>query len=721
MKKTQLVMVLHGHQPVGNLASVMDTAHQRCYEPVLAAIERHPGIHLGLHLSGCLLEWLEDEQSAWFDRLTALVKAGRIELLGGGMYEPILTAIPPADAAAQIELMSAWIEDRFGEKPRGLWLAERVWEPSLIGLLTGSGLNYTLLDDTAFLRAGLSRQQLGGHLLTEQAGEVLSLLPIDSGLRASMPFQAVDRTMERLVALAETTGGVLTYADDLEKFGLWPGTRDKVSEDGWLDQLFAAFEQASDWLRVTGPASLLDTSLPKARVYPAGGAYDDLQLWALPTAAIKRHQEFARALAAAELDPGPLGMGPASTWQGFLAKYPEANHLHKKMLLVSRKLAEALEDDGDWEEIHEEARYGLFRGQCACSYWHGRFGGLYHPHLRSATYTELIRAERILDQRSQGDEDWVAYDQIDFDADGREEVIFEQRHMNLYVDPARGGMLTELDHRLAAVNLVNVLTRRIEPALSKDHGSAENKDADAALAQRQVEDRGRRGCFMDRFPAPGTALEELQRASYTEEGDFLGMPYQVEQLGIDEQGDFDFNLVMTRTGNLIRAGRSQALKVEKRFKASSDEASFRVEYHLSNPNDSAIDLLFCPELNLSLPASDAAKQACEFEGVLGSGPRARSAGEVAEAAWFALVDQGSRLRVELRFDPVADIWRYPIETISRSERGLETNYQGLAIVPRWELTVPARSSCRVCIRLTVEHFDDDAVVPIALDEDTAAG
>jgi len=40
----------------------------------------------------------------------------------------------------------------------------------------------------------------------------------------------------------------------------------------------------------------------------------------------------------------------------------------------------------------------LYRGQCNCPYWHGVFGGMYLPHLRSALYRELIKADKLTDE-----------------------------------------------------------------------------------------------------------------------------------------------------------------------------------------------------------------------------------------------------------------------------------------------------------------------------------
>ena len=42
------------------------------------------------------MEWLDARHPEYLDRLAGLVAAGRIEIIGGAFYEPILTMIPAA-------------------------------------------------------------------------------------------------------------------------------------------------------------------------------------------------------------------------------------------------------------------------------------------------------------------------------------------------------------------------------------------------------------------------------------------------------------------------------------------------------------------------------------------------------------------------------------------------------------------------------------------------
>jgi hypothetical protein len=163
----EIVLLIHAHQPVGNFDDVFERAYARCYLPFLEVLARHPSIRMGLHYSGPLLEWIERAHPVYFDRLRALAGSGQVEMVGGGFYEPILVAIPPEDRREQITRLADYIEKHFGARPRGAWVAERVWEPQIPSSLEPAGVEYTLVDDNHFLGAGCELEQLYGCYVSE--------------------------------------------------------------------------------------------------------------------------------------------------------------------------------------------------------------------------------------------------------------------------------------------------------------------------------------------------------------------------------------------------------------------------------------------------------------------------------------------------------------------------------------------------------------------------
>jgi len=107
VRRISLALVLHNHQPVGNFGWVIEEVFEQAYEPMVAALERHPRVSVGLHYSGPLLEWVCAERPQFIERLGALVARGQVEILGGAHFEPILVALPERDRQGQLRRMRA--------------------------------------------------------------------------------------------------------------------------------------------------------------------------------------------------------------------------------------------------------------------------------------------------------------------------------------------------------------------------------------------------------------------------------------------------------------------------------------------------------------------------------------------------------------------------------------------------------------------------------------
>ncbi|MBV8265850.1 MAG: alpha-amylase, partial [Planctomycetaceae bacterium] len=167
MSGVRLILALHNHQPVGNFDGVFEAAYRDSYLPFLEVLEDYPEIPFALHTSGPLLEWLVEHQGDYVGRVRAMVEAGRVEILGGGFYEPIMTMIPHRDRIGQIRNYSRYLGEVFGATIRGMWVPERVWEQQLVASLAEAGIEYTVLDDFHFQRAGLLDSELYGYYLTE--------------------------------------------------------------------------------------------------------------------------------------------------------------------------------------------------------------------------------------------------------------------------------------------------------------------------------------------------------------------------------------------------------------------------------------------------------------------------------------------------------------------------------------------------------------------------
>ena len=524
MPKFQLVLVIHAHQPVGNFENVFEDSYRRCYLPFVETLEKHPGVRLGLHFSGGLLDWIERAHPEYFDRLRELCAKKQVEMLGGGFYEPILIAIPPQDRTAQLRRLADYIQRNFGMRPRGTWLTERVWEPQLPSSLAEGGVEYTLVDDNHFLAGGFEPDQLWGYYTAEDLGHSVNLLPGNKTLRYYIPFRDPGETTHFLWQTAQAhPNGFATMGDDLEKFGSWPGTYDHCYRNGWLGNFFGELQACADWLDVCTPAEAIDSHVALGRADLPAGSYQEMMGWALPTTARSAYHKLLEQFAES---PEVLPFLRGGVWRGFFAKYGESNLMHKKMLHVSQKVAK-LAGDGErsaaFEDTRAHANTLLLSGQCNDAYWHGVFGGLYSPHLRSSVWRALVQAETIADrlehqlsgqisgqlpgqaslQLAHGGAEYAKKTTCDFDADGRDEIYFTSNNYAALVTPDDGGTVSALDYRPSGVTLINSLARRPEAyhhAVKKSAGP-HPLSLDGIDEQRRAKERGLdRWLKYDRWP-----------------------------------------------------------------------------------------------------------------------------------------------------------------------------------------------------------------------------
>jgi len=448
---------IHNHQPIGNFDHVLVEATERAYRPFLERLHARSEIRLVVHCTGSLLEWLRERAPGTFDLLVALAGRGQVELLTGGFYEPILAVLPDHDKFGQIERLTAFLKTHVGIRPRGMWLAERVWEPHLPRVLVEAGVEYVLVDDRHFALAGLDPEALGGYYLTEDQGTRLRVFPISQRLRYLIPFAEVEASLEYLATRRGKVPAV-TMVDDGEKFGVWPGTHAHVYEKGWLDRFFDRL-LATEWLDLATLSDVVDRVEATAPVYLPTASYREMGEWALPLAAQRR-------LERAKHDLERLGGGDADAdllrggfWRTFLVKYPEVADTYWKMLRLSGAVRGALArapHDGRLTE----AQVALWRGQANDAYWHGVFGGCYLPHLRRAVKSALLECERRLIES--GALPTPAWTREDGNGDGREEVYVRTRELTLTLNPALGGAITELGYLGRDLDVGDVLARRPE-------------------------------------------------------------------------------------------------------------------------------------------------------------------------------------------------------------------------------------------------------------------
>lgn len=615
---------LHLHQPVGNFDSVLEEHLDQVYRPLLDALETGGILPVTLHLSGPLLDWLEARGPDYLDRIGALAGTGRIELLLSGYDEPILAVLPREDRLEQITRMAVALRHRFGAQATGLWLTERVWEPDLPEELARAGVRYVLVDDRHFLINGYDRGALHQPYRTESGGHSVTCFPIDERLRYLVPFRPPAELAEYFRTLRRAGAPLAVLADDAEKFGGWPGTREWVYERGWM----AEFAETLRELVTAGEIRLVTFAEALAEVPSAGlaylpsASYREMEGWALAAPAALRLTGLERELGEERL-AGPDGALIRGThWRNFLARYPESNRMHKKMLVLSA-LCRGRADP-------PAARRAIGRAQCNDAYWHGVFGGLYLPHLRHAVWAELARAEALL-RRGEP----LRFEWIDLDRDGHEEIWVHSEQFSALVSPARGGAVEEWTVFALSANLAASLTRRREayhesrprngdgeepPADDVGAPSIHHLEKSLALSELPPFDRYDRALFQEHLLAGMPDATGLNRGQLPVLRSWIGDP-----------------------GSATVRVEGGTVEIDIRLAGLDKRISFT------------------PGGNLSVTL--------EWE-------------EPGDPERWLVTELSVSGPIQVDTDAEGQ-WRYPIETVAKSERGFDRTLQGTAVVLGW--------------------------------------
>jgi 4-alpha-glucanotransferase len=712
-----LGLVIHNHQPVGNFPWVFQQVYQESYLPMIEALEQHPQVRLSLHYTGSLLDWFHEAHPGCIERIAALVQRNQVELVSGGYYEPILPSIPDHDKIGQIRRLNEQLDRDFGVKASGMWIAERVWEPSLPRFIREAGTEWTILDDIHFKNVGLEDKDLYGYYATEDQSSILKVYATSKTMRYTIPWRPVSETIEALRSLATLDGKrIVVMGDDGEKFGSWPGTSEycwgSSEQKGWVNEFFSVLEKNNDWLHTTPLGEYARDYPALGRIYIPTSSYIEMTEWALPP---KKSYLFGKLVHQLEDEHRDdiLQFMRGGFWRNFLVRYPEVNNQHKKMLRVH----DAVYAAGATEEA---GVVQLWKAQANDTYWHGLFGGIYMNHVRSAIYHHLIKAENAADRIRFGDGFWQHVMFIDFDKDSQDELIIESDQQNVYIDPQRGGTLFEWDIRRSMHNVLSVMSRheegyhrtlreyeqdrRKKEALvaqqSGDitthpvspHTSVRTKEPD--LDRYLVVDRYRRNSLVDHFLPPATALSDFALLDFEEMGNFIEQPYET----LIQQKSDGIRVTLSRDGHVRRPGALGPLQVflRKTLFIPVREEKLVVAYTIENRGQTFLQTRFACEWNVNFLGGGSNDQAYyHVAGQQLENKHFDSTGEVTQVSSFNIGNSWIEQDITFTLSEVTTLWRFSIDTVTGSEAGFERTHQGSCLTLLWPLLLEPGQSWNV--------------------------
>ncbi len=639
MTNVRLIFGTSNSQPVGGADRDIEAVYQSSYKPLIRALYNAPQIRSTLHFSGNLLQWIEHRHSEFIDVLGEMTGRKQVEMLGGGFYNPVFSLIPRGDRLGQLERMTTYLRKHFGRRPRGVWITEGIWDPSLPALLKSSGIEYTFLDDAQFALSGCQEHSsYYGPCITEDEGKTVEVFPLADSIVDAVFDETPDEVVQRILEVATRAATELPALDEPpvvallfrgERLGAAKGSSEQDAQ--WLQEFLDLLSDRRDRIETIHPGRYVKANRPHGRGYFAATPYSHISRW------MKTHAEG--------VDNGH------GFFRCMLTQYPESNLLYSKMQYI-HVLVNQIRGDKYRKRL---AREELWRGQNHNAYWHTPLGGIYISRLRKSVYAALIEAEKVTREKGIFIPSIVT---LDFDMDGVNEYLFQGQEMNAYVH-ALGGTLFEFDYLPKPWNYLDTMTRYREAYHPED----------------EPHDRYRRSSFIDHFFENDEAMERFYRMEHRELGDFAARMY--EAVAVHKE---DHRLVLRRSGLVRQGSQDVAIEIHKRY--FFHETRITVQYHLQNRGSVVLDTLFAPEINLALPPVEQSKPTMLVRHPDGSEQDVRNqADTLANVSGLIYRDYVNNVVVQVSAAEPVDFWILPVETSFLSSGELRREYQASCVVP----------------------------------------
>lgn len=467
MNRIKLVFGTYNSQPVGSTDEQLETVYKNSYRPFLKLLYAYPKVKAALHYSGVLLEWFNEKHPEIVVLLNEMVKNRQIELIGGPYYNPILSIIPNKDRISQIENLTTYIRKHFGKRPRGCWIPEKIWEPTLSSNIKNSGMEYTFLDEDLFKKAGVDKSKINRVYITEDQGKHIHVFPINMELSENYddPEIIIESLLKRNIN------------EDSEVFTMMIDGNSSFSNnfclnEGWFEKLFILLTENLKKIQTTNPGKYIRTLGAVKKIY-----------FPCTTNEMYFRQNFS--------------------------KYVESNYLYSKMMYMNILASQVKRDKVRKKNAREE----IMMSQCNAPYWHKNLSGIYENRLRKSAYKHLINAEKSTREKGIFR---TSLSSIDFDFDGGDEYLYQGQYINAYIHKM-GGVLFELDYLLTSWNYLDTMTRYKESYHLKEH-------------EQNGFDWYQRNAFIDHFLEDNCTIDDFSSMNYKELGSFVNSEYSLGDL-----------------------------------------------------------------------------------------------------------------------------------------------------------------------------------------------
>jgi hypothetical protein len=371
--------------------------------------------------------------------------------------------------------------------------------------------------------------------------------------------------------------------------------------------------------------------------------------------------------------PGPLlAYQKPGNFQNFLLKYPEVDHLHKRMLRTS-----VLLNGQRRSRRRDEALQQLYKSQVGDTYWHGVYAGIYHPALRGEAWRSLLTAEQALTGENLSP---LHAMEEDLDFDGFNEILLENNQIALWLDPRRGGTMLSLDDRKNTLNIIATMTGWPEPC---------HLQAGIPIPGRVEQRRSLRDRFLQSPFNPNLPLEEQVEVADFAEGDFrYGVKSTKRKL----------DATLERDGFLCHQSAYLPHTLQKRIVLDETAEKLQIQHLLRNNSSEYQEYNHCIEWNFSTPTPKS------LEIIHPEKINLQNECTIEDIKKLILVDTSQKNRLIFSFDDLCRVVFSPVYTVSAGMCGAETILQGvrLLICNNYSLKPAGVKKLRYTVQLATE-------------------
>jgi hypothetical protein len=665
MKTIHLIFGVHWHAPLGFSDHDFEAVYQDTYKHFLSTLYEIEELPVVLHYSGIVLEFLEKNHPEYLNLLDEMVKRKQVELIGGGFYDPILPLVPLLDKIGQIELCTTYLRSHFGKRPRGLWLPEQVWEASLPNTLKSCGIEYTFLNESAFLASHCPADQLYYPHLTEEHGKNIAVFPLTLRLKELLFTRSPREVIRFLTRRASEDGErVVSLLIDGECYTRQFVLAKKRRHANWLKEFFNRLREHGDCIIPTVPQEYLKSRSVTRKIY-----FSSTYSTAVYRAGLPSVPKPAKSRAGHDIEQS------GANFKQIFTKYRESNLLYAKMMYTHLTVHQMRGDKSRKKSALEE----LWKGQCHYGYWHGRHLGIYENALRKEIYKSLINAEKYSRVKGSFLSSIIT---ADFDFDGEQELLYQSNEMNVYIH-RQNGMIFELDYMPVSWNYCDTMSR------IKEHYHHDKNDS-VDLYQRKT--------FVEHFfkfkkdPAAGSLKEKIADLCPCP-----GATYDIKELRREQRQVF-----FTYRGNIDGKRKKACFEMEKQysFKKNTIVAGFLIrntgEKKLSVNFGTEINLSFLSALKENLRLFDASKKALSEIDAAG--------GDRAIVKKLSIEDKLNNVMLELSFSSPCQLFNKSLFSHARENGKIKDQFQAICLFPSWELNLEPQEVWEGSVELSIQKM-----------------